>query len=238
MAELVPQLRRELSLNLVIANGENAAGGIGLTPETAQELLAAGVDVLTSGNHVWQYKELLPYLDSALPILRTLNYPPQVAGKGFISKNGALIINLLGRTFMGSCDCPFRTVDKLLTEMNNLPQVILVDFHAEATSEKMALGWYLNGRVGAVVGTHTHVATADCRLLPKGTAYVTDVGMVGPMDSVIGIDPKAALSRFLTNIPHTLPVGKGRTIFNSVFIEVDDASGKAQSIMRLDKELE
>jgi hypothetical protein len=234
---LVPGLRQEYKLDLVIANGENAAGGLGLTTETAEELLEAGVDVLTSGNHIWDKKEILPSLDGELAILRPLNYPPGVPGRGYLIKGEALIVNLVGRTFIGNFDCPFRAMDELLEELIDSPPVVIVDFHGEATSEKMALGRYLVGRVSAVLGTHTHVGTIDTRLLPEGTAYVTDVGMTGPVDSVIGDDTEAAIGRFITQLPHRLSVGKGDVIFNSVLVEVEESTGRAKSIVRIDREI-
>ena len=235
---LIPGLRREYKLDLVIANSENAAGGLGLTEETAEELLDSGVDVLTSGNHIWDQKEILPALDGDLAILRPLNYPPGVPGRGYLIKGEALVVNLVGRTFMGNFDCPFRTIDQLLEELTDRPSVIIVDFHGEATSEKVALGWYLDGRVSALLGTHTHVGTIDARLLPKGTAFITDVGMTGPLDSVIGDDTDAVIKRFLTQLPRRLSVGKGGVILNSVLVEVEEGTGKARSISRIDKEIE
>jgi len=236
--ELLPDLRQQYGLDLVIANAENIAGGIGVTPNTAVELLDAGVDVLTSGNHIWAQKEILPYLDGEMPILRPLNYPPGVPGRGYMVKGQAMVVNLIGRTFMGNFDCPFRAMEKLLTELKPKPPVIIVDFHAEATSEKVALGRYLDGRVSAVLGTHTHVGTIDAQLLPQGTAYVTDIGMTGPVDSVIGDDTEAVLDRFLTMIPHRLSVGKGKTIFNAVLVCIDKDNGKAISIDRIYREVE
>lgn len=235
---LVPDLRREYGLDLVIANGENAAGGLGLTKETAEELLGSGIDVLTSGNHIWDKREILPSLDGELAILRPLNYPPGVPGHGYLIKGEALVVDLVGRTFTGNFDCPFRAMDELLEELIDRPPVIIVDFHGEATSEKMALGWYLDGRVSAVLGTHTHVGTIDTRLLPQGTAYVTDVGMTGPVDSVIGDDIETAIGRFLTQLPHRLSVGKGAVMLNSVLVEVEESTGRAQSIVRIDRETE
>jgi len=236
--ELLPYLRQQYGLDLVIANAENVAGGLGLTSTTAKELLDAGVDVLTSGNHIWAQKEIIPYLDSEMPILRPLNYPPSVPGRGYIVNSQAMVVNLIGRTFMGDFDCPFRAMDKLLAELKPTSPVIIVDFHAEATSEKMAMGRYLDGRVSAVLGTHTHVGTIDAQLLPQGTAYVTDIGMTGPIDSVIGDDTEAVLQRFLTIIPHRLSVGKGKVMFNAILVRVDDDSGKAISIDRIYREVE
>ncbi|MCL0092112.1 TIGR00282 family metallophosphoesterase [Dehalococcoidia bacterium] len=233
---LVPGLRQRHGIDLVIANGENAAGGIGLTPATAEELLGAGVNVITSGNHIWKHKEIVPYLEGHLPILRPLNFPPAVPGRGYLLMDGTLVVNLMGRTFLSELDCPFRAIDRLLDEIQPKPRITLVDFHGEATSEKNALGLYLDGRVSAVVGTHTHVGTIDARVLPKGTAFVTDIGMVGPKDSVIGDNAEAVIERFLTQMPHRLSVGKGPVIFNSVLVEIED-NGRARGIIRIDVEL-
>jgi metallophosphoesterase (TIGR00282 family) len=191
ISQLLPGLRQQYGLDLVIANAENAAGGVGLTLATAKELLGGGVDVLTSGNHIWAQKEIIPYLDSDMPILRPLNYPPGVPGKGYLVIKGVAVVNLMGRVFIGDFDCPFRAMDQLLAKLE--PKIIIVDFHAEATSEKVAMGRYLDGRVSAVLGTHTHVGTIDAQLLPKGTAYVSDIGMTGPIDSVIGDDVEAVI---------------------------------------------
>jgi len=234
---LVPNLRQQHGIDLVIANGENAAGGVGLTSETAEELLKTGVDVITSGNHIWHHKEIIPYLDGVLPILRPLNYPPDVPGRGYLIREQIMVVNLMGRVFMEAIDCPFRAIDRLLSQLANRPPIIIIDFHGEATSEKNAIGRYLDGRVSAVLGTHTHIGTIDARLLPKGTAYITDVGMVGPANSVIGNDADSVINRFLTQIPHHLAVGKGSMIFNSVLVEVEE-SGKAISITRIDIHLE
>ena len=236
--ELLPGLRQQYRLNLVIANAENAAGGLGLTPDTAEELLNAGIDVLTTGNHIWVHKDIIPCLDNDMPILRPLNYPPGVPGRGYIINRKAMVINLMGRTFMSDIDCPFRAVDQLLAELTQKPPVIVVDFHAEATSEKMAMGHYLDGRVSAVLGTHTHVGTADTKLLPQGTAYITDIGMTGPRDSVIGDDTEAVIQRFLTGMHQRLPVARGKSILNSVLVSIDKDSGKAISIERIDRETE
>jgi len=236
MQELLPGLRQQYKLDMVIANGENVAGGLGLTPTTAKEVFDAGVDVLTSGNHIWAQKEIIPYLDGEMPILRPLNYPPSVPGRGYLINSQVMVVNLIGRTFIGNFDCPFRAMDQLLAEVKHRPPVIIVDFHAEATSEKVAMGRYLDGRVSAVLGTHTHVGTIDTQILPQGTAYVTDIGMTGPINSVIGDDTEAVLQRFLTIIPTRLFVGKGKTIFNAVLVNVDEKSGKALSIDRFSRE--
>ena len=238
MTNLLPDLRQQYRLDLVVANAENAAGGIGLTPATASELLDAGVDVLTSGNHIWAQEEIIPYLDDEMPVLRPLNYPPSLPGRGYIIKGQAMVVNLIGRTFMENYDCPFRAMDQLLAELKSEPPIIIVDFHAEATSEKMALGRYLDGRVGAVLGTHTHVGTIDTWLLPKGTAYVTDIGMTGPINSVIGDDTEAVLNRFLTIRRYRLSVGKGKTMLNAVLVNIDKNNGKAISIDRIYREIE
>ena len=235
--ELLPGLREQYGLDLVMANAENVAGGLGATPTTARELLDAGVDVLTSGNHIWAQKEIIPYLDGEMPILRPLNYPPGVPGRGYMVAGQAMVVNLIGRTFMDNFDCPFRAMDQLLAELESKPPVTIVDFHAEATSEKMAMGRYLDGRVSAVLGTHTHVGTIDAQLLPKGTAYVTDIGMTGPIDSIIGDDSQAVLQRFLTALPHRLSVGRGKTTLNAVLVRVDDGSGRAMSIDRIYREV-
>ncbi|OGO22331.1 MAG: metallophosphoesterase [Chloroflexi bacterium RBG_16_51_9] len=234
----VPGLREEYGIDLVIANAENIAGGIGVTPDTAQELLDAGVDVLTSGNHIWAQKEIIPYLDGPMPILRPLNYPPGVPGRGHITVGKVMVVSLIGRVFIDNYDCPFRAMDALLASPGRKPPIIIVDFHAEATSEKMAMGKYLDGRVSAVLGTHTHVGTIDTRLLPKGTAYVTDIGMAGPIDSVIGDNPEEVLQRFLTIMHNRLTVAHGRTMLNAVLVDVNDKTGKATNIERIYREVE
>ena len=238
VSKLLPGLRKQYKLDMVLANAENIAGGFGVTPITANELFDAGVDVLTSGNHIWAQREIIPCLDSEIPILRPLNYPPGVPGRGYIIQEKAMVVNLIGRTFIGNFDCPFRAMDKLLAELNPKPPVIIVDFHAEATSEKMAMGRYLDGRVSAVVGTHTHVGTIDTQVLPQDTAYVTDIGMTGPKDSIIGNEVEGVLQRFLTAMPNRLSVGKGKTILNTVLIEVDGKDGKALNIERIDREVD
>jgi metallophosphoesterase (TIGR00282 family) len=236
--EVLPQLRRQYRLDMVIVNAENAAGGFGLTPAIAQELIETGVHVLTSGNHIWAQKDIIPNLDGDMLILRPLNYPPGVPGRGYLITGQTMVVNLMGRTFMNDIDCPFRAMDKLLEEVRDRPPVVIVDFHAEATSEKMAMGWYLDGRVSAVLGTHTHVGTIDAQILPQGTAYVTDIGMTGPADSIIGDDVESVLKRFLTGVPHRLSVGKGKPILNAILVEVDENSGRAISIERICRQLE
>lgn len=237
---VLPGLREEKNIDLVIANGENAAGGFGLTVDTASDLLDSGVDVLTSGNHIWDKREFIPYLDDVrddgLPVVRPANYP-DAPGVGVIRRRGVAVVNLMGRVFMTPLDCPFRTADQLLDELRNEEPtpVVVVDFHAEATSEKQAMGWYLDGRVSGVFGTHTHVGTVDARILPGGTAYLTDVGMTGPVDSVIGSDTSLVLDRFLTSMPQRLEVAKGPCTFNAVLVEVDENTGRSSSVERVDR---
>lgn len=231
--EFLPGLCHEYNVSYVVANGENAAGGLGTTLNTTQELLDAGVTVITTGNHVWAKREIIPYLDSEMPIIRPLNFPPSVPGRGYIIKNNVIVVNLIGRVFMGEYDCPFRAMDAFLAEHGEKARVILVDFHAEATSEKVAMGRYLDGRVSAVVGTHTHVGTIDCRVLPRGTAYVSDIGMTGPIDSIIGDNIELVLQRFLTKMPHRLSVGEGNAFLDAVLIDVDAKSGRATAIDRV-----
>ncbi len=231
---LLPALRREHGIDLVVANGENAAGGRGLSLPTAGELFDAGVDVITLGNHAWAQRDLVARLDQLDRVIRPLNYPPGTPGRGYTTVRGVAVVNLIGRVFMGTYDCPFRTMDALLSELTG-SRIIIVDFHAEATAEKMALGWYLAGRVSAVLGTHTHVGTVDTRILPGGTAYVTDVGMTGPWNSVIGHEVPKAVERFLTLRPVSVGIADGPAIFNSVVVEVDDRTGEAQAIWRLDR---
>jgi metallophosphoesterase (TIGR00282 family) len=233
--EILPGLCDEHNIDLVVGNGENAAGGLGLTPNTAEELFDSGIDVITSGNHIWAYNEIVPYLESDVALLRPLNYPSMNPGRGYLLKNNALIVNLVGRVFIGHFDCPFRAMDKLLAEFEHKSIPIIVDFHAEATSEKVAMGRYLDGRVSAVLGTHTHVGTIDAQILPGGTAYVTDIGMVGPINSVIGDDPDSVLKRFLSQMPGRLSVAKGTVSFDAILVEVDEKTVKAVDIKRIQK---
>jgi metallophosphoesterase (TIGR00282 family) len=207
-----------------------------LTVKTAKEMFDAGVDIISSGNHIWDQKEIIPHLDEGLPLLRPANYPG-APGRGYLIQDGVMVMNLMGRVFMPALDCPFRTADRLLQQAKaeGSPRVVVVDFHAEATSEKQGLGWYLDGRASAVLGTHTHVGTVDAKILPKGTAYLTDVGMTGPVNSVIGSEVSAVLERFLTGMPQRLNVAGGPVTMNSVLIDVDPETGKALSIQRLDR---
>jgi 2',3'-cyclic-nucleotide 2'-phosphodiesterase len=223
-------------VDLAIANAENAAGGFGLTPAIAEDLYAMGLDVLTTGNHVWDKRELYAYLDRQPRLVRPANYP-QAPGRGSTvveARNGVrtAIINLQGRTYMPATDCPFRKADEILAGLDADVRVRFVDFHAEVTSEKMAMGWHLNGRVSAVIGTHTHIATADTRVLAEGTAYQTDCGMTGPYQSVIGVETDLVLQRFLTSLPVRMEAARGGVELHSVIVDVDEATGKARSIRR------
>jgi 2',3'-cyclic-nucleotide 2'-phosphodiesterase len=225
-------------VDLVIANGENAAGGFGLTAETAQELFKCGVQMITSGNHIWDKKDSLEYIKRDERIVRPANYPEGTPGRGatLVSTPGGVkigILNLEGRVFMNNLDCPFRCADREIAKLKEETPIIFVDFHAEATSEKVSLGWYLDGRVSAVVGTHTHVQTADERILTAGTAYMTDAGMTGSFDSVIGVRKEDAIEKFITQRPAKFEVAKKDIRINGVVIEVDEKSGLALSIERI-----
>jgi metallophosphoesterase (TIGR00282 family) len=226
------------NVDVVIANGENASGGFGITAESAKELFACGIHLFTSGNHIWDKKEALEYLKKEERIIRPANYPDGTPGKGstVVTTPGGIrvgVINLEGRVFMNSLECPFRTADREIAALSESTKVILVDFHAEATSEKTSLGWYLDGRVSAVVGTHTHVQTADERILTEGTAYITDAGMTGAFDSVIGVRKDEPIYKFLTQLPAKFEVAKKDLRLNGVVLTIDDASGKALGIERV-----
>ena len=235
---LLPGLRDELKIDFVTAQGENLAGGFGLTRNTVADLLDSGVDVVTTGNHVWDRREFVEELDDpSLPVLRPMNYPAVAPGRGSVDMGPVAVVNLIGRVFVGEFDSPFSAIDDLLASGWGKGKPLVVDFHAEATSEKVALGWHLDGRASAVCGTHTHVPTADHRVLPGGTAYVSDLGMVGSPDSVIGMQVDDVLKRFLTGVPTRMrPVEKGPINFNSVLIEVDDETSKAVAVSRVDRE--
>jgi len=233
---LLPALREELRVDLAVVNGENAAGGAGLTAAVAQELRAAGADVLTNGNHVWDQRAFLAEIDQLEDCIRPLNLPPGNPGKGWTVAKGVLVVNAIGRVFMAAYDDPFRALDALLEELGDrAPAVRILDWHAEATSEKVAMGWHLDGRFSAVVGSHTHVPTADARVLPGGTAFVADTGMVGPRDSVLGVRTEIILDRFRTMIPKRFEIADGPSVFNSVLINVDERTGTARSIERIDR---
>ncbi len=238
--EWLPMLVEETSPDLTLANCENAAAGFGITPPLVEELLELGISVLTSGNHIWDRKEILPYLAEHLDgrLLRPANYPADAPGHGlFVGKTATgvefAVLNLQGRVFMPSIDCPFHTADHLLERIPPQVKVRILDIHAEATSEKLSMGWYLDGRVTAVVGTHTHIPTADETVLPQGTAYITDLGMTGPYDSVIGIEKQAVIQKFLNQIPARFEVAKGDVRLCAVLIEADPQTGRALSIQRI-----
>jgi metallophosphoesterase (TIGR00282 family) len=239
VAQWLPVLRRELEADFVVANGENSAGGFGITPQTFQELTAAGVDVVTGGNHIWHTREAPALLDGEPAILRPANYPAGAPGRGagVFQTRGArvAVLNLEGRVFMEPLASPFECAREEVARLRADTRVILVDMHAEATSEKAALAWHLDGRVSAVVGTHTHVQTADERILPGGTAFITDAGMTGPRDSVIGMSREIVLQRFLTQLPARFDVAAGPAQLNGVLIEVDPATGRASAIRRVNR---
>jgi metallophosphoesterase (TIGR00282 family) len=225
-------------VDLVIANGENAAGGFGITEETANDLYKCGIDVLTSGNHIWDKKDSLDFINREGKMLRPANYPEGTPGHGsaiYTTAGGTkvAVLNLEGRVFMNNLDCPFRTADREIDRLRAETAIILVDFHAEATSEKTSLGWYLDGRVSAMIGTHTHIQTADERILPGGTAYITDAGMTGSFDSVIGVKKEEAITKFLSQLPVKFEVAKNNLRLNGVTATVDEQSGKALSIERI-----
>lgn len=231
-------LRQELRVDFVIANGENAAGGHGITKDIAKQLFAAGIDVFTMGNHVWNKKEIIDFIDKEKRLLRPANYPPGTPGAGYniyntSSGHAIAVINISGRVFMQELDCPFRVVNQILEELKGKTKIIIVDFHAEATSEKMAMGWYLDGKVSAICGTHTHVQTADERILPNGSAYITDIGMTGPRDSVIGVNIEVVIEKFLTQMPKRFEVADTDYQLNAVLIEVNPDTGDAAKIERI-----
>lgn len=238
----LPEIKKKEKLDFVIANAENAAGGSGITPDIAEELFGYGVDVITSGDHIWKKKEVIDLLDRDKRILRPLNYPEEAPGSGWTvveSESGEKVgvINLVGRVFMQAVECPFKTSKKAVDKIRKTTPVIIVDMHAEATSEKVALGWYLDGEVSAIVGTHTHVQTADEKILPEGTAYITDCGMTGPFDSVIGRKKEQILARFITQMPARFEMAKDDVQLHGVVIDIDEKTGKAISIKRLERKL-
>jgi metallophosphoesterase (TIGR00282 family) len=238
--QALPILREEFQPDLILANGENAAAGFGITPALVEELLDQGIAVLTSGNHIWDRRETAPYLADHADgrLLRPANYPAGAPGRGlYLGKTQGgveyAVMNLQGRVFMASLDCPFRTADRLLESIPPSAKIRIVDMHAEATSEKQAMGWYLDGRVTAVLGTHTHIPTADEAVLPGGTAYITDLGMTGPYDSVIGIEKQAVIKKFLDQMPARFEVATGDVRLCAVLIVADDVTGQAVSIQRI-----
>jgi metallophosphoesterase (TIGR00282 family) len=234
---VLPDLRRELAVDLVIANAENAAAGAGITAECASDLFDAGCDVLTGGNHIWDKEEGITVVDREARIVRPINYPAGTPGRGYgifaAGGHKVAVISVLGRIFMHPMDCPFRSIDGALSKLAGQVSLVFVDVHAEATSEKIALGWYLDGRVSAVIGTHTHVPTADETILPRGTAYLTDVGMTGAHDSIIGVRKELALKRMLTQMPVRFQPADGDPRLHGVFLELDAASGRALRIERI-----
>lgn len=236
-AKYTPKLRQEKKADLVVVNGENSAKGRGITKKTLDELLLGGADVVTGGNHIWDKKEVLQFIDDEPYLLRPANYPTGVPGKGAcvypLRGKNVGVMNLSGRAFMQELDCPFQRVEDLLRELSGECDVLLLDFHAESTSEKMAMGWYLDGRAAAVVGTHTHVQTADERILPGGTAFISDLGMVGPWNSVIGFTKEPVLAKTTTGMPARFEVADGPAVYSAVLLAVDDGTGKATAIERI-----
>jgi len=235
---LLPSVASKYKVDLVIANGENAAGGFGITDKIVSELFSYGIHVITTGNHVWDKKEFIPHISKEDRVLRPLNYPPGVPGFGSLlytirDNIKVAIVNLSGRVFMTNIDCPFRIGKDMVERLHDETKIIIIDFHAEATSEKIAFAHYMDGKVSAVIGTHTHVQTADDKILPGGTAYITDVGMTGPADSVIGIEKEQIIQRFLTNMPMRFETAKGEGIFSAVVIETDEKTGLSSAIQRL-----
>lgn len=240
LANRLDKLNGIYKWDVCIANAENAAGGKGINYNVADEIFESGIDAITLGNHTWSRKEILNFIDSTDKIIRPSNYPKGVPGKGrlIIEKNGIKIgiVNLLGRIYMDSnVECPFRTADRDISILKQQCKIIFVDFHAEATSEKVALANYLDGRVSAVVGTHTHVQTADEKILEKGTAYITDVGMTGPEEGIIGVDKDLIIKKFLTGMPAYFEPAKGRACINAVIIDIDENTGHARSIQRINE---
>ncbi|OBQ51503.1 TIGR00282 family metallophosphoesterase [Halodesulfovibrio spirochaetisodalis] len=228
-------LREEHKADLVIANGENASGGIGLSGDTMRELFSAGIDILTSGNHIWKHKEMYNLLNTEPRLIRPANYPQGAPGNGLVihelsDGRKVAVLNLLGRTFMDDIDCPFGKVDELLASIPEDVKIRLIDFHAEATSEKKALSFYVDGKVSAVIGTHTHVQTADAMILQNGTGYLTDAGMCGVEESCLGMDPKVIIERFMTGLPQRFKIAKGTAHINGLFMDIDDETGKCTRI--------
>lgn len=235
---VLPKLVKEQAIDVVIANAENSAGGLGTTSDTAADLIDAGVDVLTGGNHTWKYKEYQVALDRDPRLLRPFNYPAATPGRGlgiYTLSDGRsyAVLNLIGRTFMEAVENPFIAAERALAELAGRAKVVIVDMHAEASSEKRAMGWHLDGRVSAVVGTHTHVPTADEEILPRGTAYLGDIGMTGPYASVIGLVPENSVKKFLTNRPTPYQIATGNIQLRAVLIDVDDATGRSRTIERI-----
>jgi len=234
--EMISSIRKEMPFDYCIANGENAAGGTGITYVVAQELYKSGIDALTLGNHTWSKREVTNFIDTDPKIVRPANYPAELPGKGSAIIDGKLgIVNLLGRVYMDNVDCPFRALDRELEILKSKVKTVIVDMHAEATSEKCALAWYADGRVSCVLGTHTHVQTADERILPCGTAFISDVGMTGPYEGIIGVDKDIIIEKFVSCMPVRFELAKGSLQFNAVHIEIDDSTGKTINIKRISR---
>ncbi len=234
----LPDLVNKLKTDFVIANVENAAGGFGITESIGEEIFSLGVDVLTSGNHIWDKKEAVAYIAKESRLLRPANYPEHVPGYGSIITNTSAgekiaVLNLSGRVFMNPLDCPFKVAEREIPALKEQTKVIIVDFHAEATSEKSAIGWFLDGKVSAVIGTHTHVQTADEKILPKGTAFITDVGMTGPVNSIIGVKKEQIINKFFTQIPTRFEIAKGASELSCVVLEINSKTGMSTKIQRL-----
>ncbi|MBM3244687.1 MAG: TIGR00282 family metallophosphoesterase [Candidatus Omnitrophica bacterium] len=240
--DLLPSLKAEYKLDFVVANAENAAGGSGITPRIANELFDSGISVLTSGDHIWKKRDIFEVINEESRILRPLNFPPGAPGRGaniYTAGDGKKIavVNIQGRVFMEALECPFRAIRQELEKISGQTKTIIVDVHAEATSEKIALGWFLDGKVSAVFGTHTHIQTADEKILPQGTAYITDVGMTGPYFSVIGRRIEDVLERFITAIPLRFEVADSDVQLHGAVVDIDEATGKSRSIIRVQKKL-
>jgi metallophosphoesterase (TIGR00282 family) len=237
--EIIPALRKELDIDFCISNCENAAGGSGITYVVAQELYRCGIDAITLGNHTWSKKEISNFIDSDHKLVRPANYPGILPGKGstvISNEKGSMgVINLMGRIYMDIIDCPFRAAEREIEYLKSFVKVILVDMHAEATSEKCALAWYLDGRVSCVIGTHTHVQTSDERILPCGTGFLTDAGMTGPRDGVIGVEKDIIIEKFLKNVPVRFEVAKGDVQLNGVVLDVDETTGRTKAIKRINQ---
>ncbi len=235
---LLPKLKKEYQIDLCIANGENVSGGKGISERSLKKLFHYGIDVVTSGNHIWHHRDYQKYLNSEAKILRPLNYPPQVPGRGILTvktANGVpvTVMNFQGRTYLFDIDCPFQTFLREMEKRDPSVKVIIIDFHAEATSEKLAFGYFADGKVSAVIGTHTHVQTADARIFPQGTGYITDVGMTGSFDSVIGVVKEKAIQKFLYNMPVPFELAKENPCLQGLFLTIDESSGKTTALERI-----
>ena len=240
---LVNKYRKKYKLDLIIANGENAAGGNGITNDIVQELFNNNIDVITMGNHTWDKREIFEFIDHEPYLIRPANYPAGTPGKGSVIvkvkdnlKVG--VVNLAGRVFLSPLDCPFRIADEIVTQLKRETPIIIIDFHAEATSEKIAFGWFMDGKVSAVIGTHTHVQTADERILPQGTGYITDVGMTGPRDSVLGVKTELIVEKFLTQMPVRFEVATGIAQLNGLLLSINEITGKTEEIKRIQEYIE